>query len=169
MKTLSMAERFRGNPGWERCAGFTLVEILLVILIMGILTGISAPLIGNYVEAYLQARDLNGVTSQGRLAMARMTRELREGTDFVGTPFNSTQVQFTFGGSSVTYALNGSSQLTRTQSGVTAILADRVASVQFVSNNDTPPVKLIDITLAINRVRGGSISFSSSVSPRNPT
>ncbi|MBF0152933.1 MAG: prepilin-type N-terminal cleavage/methylation domain-containing protein [Magnetococcales bacterium] len=156
--------------------GYTFVEMLLVVLIMGILAGISAPMIGNYVEGYLQERDLNGVNGQARLAMGRMTRELRGGTTITSSgasPFtNATQVQFTpqGGGSTVTFSVNGSNQLVRTQAGVVAVLADKVASIGFSSNGNAPPVKLVDITLTIQRthVSGSSVVFSTSVNPRNP-
>ncbi|MBF0136959.1 MAG: type II secretion system protein [Magnetococcales bacterium] len=145
------------------------MEMLIVILIMGILTSMTAPLIDNFLDAYMQERDLNGVTSQGRLAMARMTRELRGSTGFVNPPYNnSTQIQFTppGGGSTVTYSVTGST-LVRTQDGVAVVLADQVASVQFTSNGNAPPVTLLDIALSLTRRQGGNILFSTSVNPRN--
>ncbi|MBF0177126.1 MAG: prepilin-type N-terminal cleavage/methylation domain-containing protein [Magnetococcales bacterium] len=173
MKHRTAAET-RAKTWFHRSCGFSLVEMLLVILIMGIVSSLAAPLIGNYMEAYLQERDLNNVSTQDRLAMARMSRELRSATDITSdtVPFaDQAQVQFTpqGGGSTVTYVVNGDNQLVRTQAGVSAVLADHVASIGFTSNNDAPPVRLVDITLTIMRqhVNGGSVVFSTSINPRN--
>ncbi|MBF0424206.1 MAG: prepilin-type N-terminal cleavage/methylation domain-containing protein [Magnetococcales bacterium] len=174
MRNMMMRFKVAGCFSCREC-GYTFVEMLMVVLIVGILSALSAPLVGNSVEGYLQGRDLNAATGQARLALARLTRELRGGTSISSggaVPFtNSSQIQFTpqGGGASVVYSVNAG-QLLRTQSGVAVALADQVAGVTFTSNSDAPPVKLIDITLTLNRqhVGGAIVVFTNSVNPRNP-
>ena len=57
--------------------GFTLVELVVVIVVMGVLAYVGAGLIGNFVGGYLGASQRQELASAGRLAVERMTREIR--------------------------------------------------------------------------------------------
>ena len=49
----------------------------MVMVILGIIAAIGAPMIGNGFKAYFTAKDITEMDGQARLALERMTRELR--------------------------------------------------------------------------------------------
>lgn len=57
--------------------GFTLIELVLVITLIGIIAGvITLPLVEG-VTVWFQAITREGITESGRIAIERMTREIR--------------------------------------------------------------------------------------------
>lgn len=60
-----------------RQSGFTLVEIIIVIAIMGIIGGLSTLIIGRSLDAYAALERRENLQSSIRLAIERMSRELR--------------------------------------------------------------------------------------------
>jgi MSHA biogenesis protein MshO len=58
-------------------AGFTLVELVVVIVLLGILGLVGANLIGNFVGGYVDASERQELAATGRLAVERATREVR--------------------------------------------------------------------------------------------
>jgi prepilin-type N-terminal cleavage/methylation domain-containing protein len=58
-------------------AGFTLVELLMVIVLFGIVAAFAAPAMQSGFQAYFIGRDISEVDWQARVALERMTRELR--------------------------------------------------------------------------------------------
>jgi len=58
-------------------SGFTLVELVVVIVVVAILAYVGANLIGNFVGGYTGAAQRQELASAGRLAVERMTREMR--------------------------------------------------------------------------------------------
>ncbi len=75
--------------------GFTLVELVVVIVVVGILAYVGATVIGNFVGGYTGASQRQELASAGRLAVERMNREMRRGLP------NSVRV--TGGGNQVTF------------------------------------------------------------------
>lgn len=57
--------------------GFTLIEIVITIVIIGILAGLAAVIILQGVRAYSTEQSRSDVHYQARLAMERMAREIR--------------------------------------------------------------------------------------------
>ncbi len=57
--------------------GFTLIEVIMTIIILGILAGVLAPLIVSAINAYRDSAARNELTARGRLAIERLARELR--------------------------------------------------------------------------------------------
>jgi prepilin-type N-terminal cleavage/methylation domain-containing protein len=58
--------------------GYTLIEIIMVIVILGIIGGITFQVVAAGVEAFKKTSDRKELYDQGRLAMERMVRELRD-------------------------------------------------------------------------------------------
>jgi prepilin-type N-terminal cleavage/methylation domain-containing protein len=121
-------------------AGFTLVEIIITIVIVGILAGIAAMIILQGARAYSDEQSRSDVHYQARLAVERMAREIRTirqptalGTTIIGTitgnPTNSL-IFIDINGTAITYALTGT-VLNRTVGGVPSALAQGVTTLQF--------------------------------------
>lgn len=60
-----------------RAHGFTLVEVILVMVLLGIIAAVGAQIMGAGLQSYVATRDSLNVDAQARLALERMTRELR--------------------------------------------------------------------------------------------
>ncbi|MBU1620544.1 MAG: prepilin-type N-terminal cleavage/methylation domain-containing protein [Gammaproteobacteria bacterium] len=62
---------------WYRNSGFTLVEMILVIVVMGILATVTTSYLGLGARMYAESSDRDKLLSQSRFAVERMVRELR--------------------------------------------------------------------------------------------
>lgn len=87
--------------------GFTLIEIVITIVIVGIISSIAAMIILQGMKAYTTEQDLSDIHYQARLSMARMAREIRlirsqtvadiptmNGTTLLYNDINGTQMGF---------------------------------------------------------------------------
>src|SRR6266436_7481876 len=73
--------RARSRPGaiWRRREhGWTLIELVMVIVILGLLAAMGAGLLSSVFRSYFAARDITSSDGQARAAFERMTRELRQ-------------------------------------------------------------------------------------------
>ena len=148
-----------------RSAGFTLIEMIMAIVVIGVLAATSAPLLLSTFRAY-ETNQTNLVTlSMLRYATERMAREIRE-VRYTGGNYlivmGATTLQFTKNdavGTVVT--ITGASPLVTLQYSVpamTAILTDQVAAngLQFeyfdINNNvgvTTANVAYVDVVLTL--------------------
>jgi MSHA biogenesis protein MshO len=68
--------RWSSNP-YSRQSGFTLVEVIFVVVILGIVAVIGASFIVTALESYSTAQTRNQLVQRGRLSLEQMARELR--------------------------------------------------------------------------------------------
>lgn len=61
----------------RQLSGFTLVELVLVIVLLGIVATVSTGFLGSGAQMYAEASDRDRLLSQSRFALERLTRELR--------------------------------------------------------------------------------------------
>ena len=74
-------KRMRSNPVDVRRGrrhGWTLVELLTVIIILAVVSAVGARLLSGMFQSYFAARDITSSDAQARVAFERMTRELRQ-------------------------------------------------------------------------------------------
>lgn len=125
--------------------GFTLIELVVVIVVTGIIAGIVAALIMQAAGAYSDEQLRSGVQYQARLAVERISREARQVrrcADITAPANPSATLQFTdITGSAVSFAVAGGS-LTR---GVD-VLSSGVTSAQpfrFLDRSGSPTTSCV--------------------------
>jgi prepilin-type N-terminal cleavage/methylation domain-containing protein len=158
--------------------GFSLIELIVVIVVFGIIAATGAQLMGNGFRAYFAGKDMTEMDSQARVALERMTRELRSvrvPADLTVAPTN----EITFvdaGGNTIRYCMGtvgtcpgAAGELIRNiqplaggVSGLVFSYLDR-AGVATVT-----PALVFYITVNFTAAQGAiSKAFQATVSPRN--
>src|SRR5512140_4023468 len=61
-----------------RQLGFSLVELIVVIVVLGIVASMGAVVVRDGMFGYLRGREITSADWQGRLALERIARELRD-------------------------------------------------------------------------------------------
>lgn len=153
--------------------GFTLLEIILVIVITGIIFSIGSLMLNNLSKAYFTGTELNEIDWQGRIALNRLRRELRNvrsatATDLTLLP--ASEITFTTTTpETITYSLSGSTLMRNAQ-----VLADGISNLNFTyaQNNARSVAATATETYYITvnfTASSGNISrdFRSTIYPRN--
>jgi prepilin-type N-terminal cleavage/methylation domain-containing protein len=133
---------------YKKSAGFTLIELVLVIMIVSIVAVIGSKIMGQGLRAYLDFQNMSAADWQMRVALETMTREIRN----LRYPSDITATQFSFvdnNGKSVSFSLSGTSLMENSQ-----ILADGVTAMTFTYYNSsilttTTPSAIILVELDI--------------------
>lgn len=159
--------------------GFTLIEFIISVAILGIIFAISARLLLEIADGWRLAGSRNEISETAKVAMGRMTREIRmvkdrtsvltaSGSVFQFIDANSNNIQFNV----------SSGRLLRTENGAANALADNVSSLSFTYYNSldaaipAPAVSpsstdirriVVDITFSAG---GAQLSFESGISLR---
>jgi len=155
----------------QRDGGFSLVELILVIIILSIIAAVGSQMLNSGFNAYFSGRDLIDAEWQGRYAMQRISRELRDVRSATSGDLvmSSSQITFTDNSANViTYALSGNT-LTRN----TLPLADGVTSLSFyyiqadgsTTATSAADVMYISVDIAIN-LNNSSYSLRNTLHPR---
>ncbi|MCW8982512.1 MAG: type II secretion system GspH family protein [Gammaproteobacteria bacterium] len=74
--------------------GFTLIELVMVMVILGIIAMTLAPVINQNVTAFTDTRSRTELTAKGRLALQRLARELRHTVPYSIELLSPTRIQF---------------------------------------------------------------------------
>jgi prepilin-type N-terminal cleavage/methylation domain-containing protein len=90
--------------------GFSLVEMIVVIVVLGIVASMGALVVRDGMLGYLRGREITSADWQGRLALERITRELRDiaapnasniaacgGSTFAFSDINALPISYTLG------------------------------------------------------------------------
>jgi len=130
----------------KRARGFTMVEMIITIVVVGIIFVLGGMVLGKAFQSFELTQRSTDVDWQGRVAMERMARELRQIHSPTATSLDITsavQVRFIdIDGSGVCFYRDGAtSQLMRSTSGLALAcnavaanpqpLADNVVAVNF--------------------------------------
>jgi len=166
----------------DRSAGFTLIEIIVSLVIVGILAAIAGMGLTTGIKGYLFAKENAHMSQKAQLAMARLNREMMELLDIVTPTSSSIIYEHTSGNRAIakvgsTIKVRDGSALPDTSNG--DILIDNVTSFTlsyFKADQTWVPgtdslqlLSAIRIDMEINRADSGigDVAFSTTVHPRN--
>lgn len=151
--------------------GVTLIELTMVIVIVGVLAGASSMYIKETIDLWRFLSFRNEVVAQGRTALIRMEREMRQvkDKDSISTA-SATQFQFTdINDNSINFYLSGNNLMRNSD-----ILANNVTTLNFTyfDRDNTTPVadtsQIYRITITLGIQSGNqSNTLRSQVYPRN--
>jgi prepilin-type N-terminal cleavage/methylation domain-containing protein len=155
--------------------GFTLLEFVIVIMILGIISAIGSAILSQGFIGYIDNKNLLDADWQARTAMERIQRDIRSirsGTDVV-TASSTQLVLVNFAGNTIAYSLSGSSLMRQTNSNTSQILADGVQSITFsyfdangAAVSSPASVRYISVSLNIV-LNGTNYTVATSAYPRN--
>jgi len=120
-----------------RPSGFTLIEVVMTLIVIGVLATIGATLMSRGFLSYFVGREIARDDAPGRLASERMARQLRTVRSNAAVDLNigvASQITITdIDGNAIVYRRNaGTSQLERSQNGAAfQPLADNVSVLTF--------------------------------------
>jgi prepilin-type N-terminal cleavage/methylation domain-containing protein len=158
----------------ERQSGFSLVELIVVIVVLGIVASMGAMVVRDGMLGYLRGREITSADWQGRLALERITRELRD----VASPNYSNITATSCGTSTFTFSDISSTPISYTQNTSTLLrngqpLADNIAALRFycLSSAVQPTATLsavyyISVSMVVATTNTNA-TYRDTVKPRN--
>ncbi len=162
-----------------KAKSFSLIEFIVVIVILGVIAGIGAPLMIETARGWLLNSQRKEMSESARIAIDRMIREIRQiSSTTTITTANSSTFRFTdIDSNDITFDASGST-LRRTVGGTTNSLADNVDSLSFVYYDangatittptvapDETDIRRVEITLTFS-LADTQLSVMSQVWPR---
>lgn len=107
--------------------GFSLIELILVVVLISILAVVSLPMLVSGIDAFSQQRETTAIEREAMLALDRISREVRMSRNFA---FNGSSISFERDGETITISQDAGS-LVLERGGNTSVLAENVSNVSF--------------------------------------
>ena len=153
--------------------GFSLVEVLLTIALVGVIMGTGTTLFLSIIRSSTKARVLTEVKQNGNYAMNLMDRQIRNARTVELVGGDELVVRFLGGGQTV-FLCDGTDGLIK-QDGVSLVAENLTVtdcSSVFAVIGSTPPVVSVVFTLAQNTASArpediAQVSFDKSITLRN--
>jgi prepilin-type N-terminal cleavage/methylation domain-containing protein len=157
--------------------GFTLIEIVTVIIVLGILSVFTFSFIDNAVKTYSIGSKQRMLYQEASYAMERITRELRDAgnvsVDAATGGWNINKAHISLDPTTtVVFFRSSSNNLIRRTTGNDRIMAHNVdrfdpPPVGCISTGCVVTLQITDSTIPIDGSVGKSILLSSTVTPKN--
>lgn len=153
--------------------GFTLIEIILVLILVGILASTIGLAVVNMAQNYLMARDNAATLQKGQVAIARMVKELNNIQEVDAANTSQTQITFTsyrttgtfvlsWGGSGTSLLLNGDALADSVSSFALAYYDNYNSAAQTTWSEAS---SIIGVTLTLTGAQGVPAVFTALVNP----
>jgi len=155
--------------------GFTLIEIIIVIVILSIVSGITVKFVIDGLRIYTMTVNQKTLFDEGKLALERMCRDIRDARTITSpaAPFPSsgssitfTRTNATFGDvvdENITFTLTGST-LEKVKGGVGYGIASNVSAFTVTRTVANDEIR-IDLTLSLGS--GENVTLRTEVYPKN--
>jgi prepilin-type N-terminal cleavage/methylation domain-containing protein len=169
----------------QKKTGFTLIELIAVLLIMGVVAALASLTIPRYYNGYLMARDGQSISQNAQTALTRIGLELRSLLTVSATAASPTSVSYTRLSNSTTSptVLNNilalsNNTITLTSNGTVNTLLNNVntfiltyykaGTQQWVCGTDNITLlSYVVVNLGVTCSNGTVVNFSTAVSLRN--
>ena len=175
-----MARRPYLLPVCSGQAGFSLIELIAVLVLVGIM-GVGAGFgITNIVDGFLLSRDAVATAGKGQLALLRLSRELRVIKSVSSASASSIQFVAKHGDTDaedMNYTVTRSGATITLDDGVnTDVLVDRVNALALAYYDTyngaaqttwTPSRRIIQVTITLEGPDNTTQAFTTRVVPRN--
>jgi prepilin-type N-terminal cleavage/methylation domain-containing protein len=173
---LNKNSEFR-NPNSTFQTGFTLIEIIIVIVILSIVSAITIKFLVDGLRIYTMTVNQKTLFDEGKLALERMCRDIRDAKSITGvtaTSITFVRTNATFSdsglpgnlvGETITFQRNaGASTLEKVKASpvVTSTLASNVSA--FAVTNATNEIQL---QLTLQLASGENVTLQTKVYPEN--
>lgn len=161
--------------------GFTLIEIIIVIVILSIVSAITIKFLVDSLRIYTMTVDQKTLFDEGKLALERMCRDVRDaniittpssgGTSSSGTLLSFTRTNATAQDSAndpIQFILSSGTLQRKASTRATVDLASYVTAITVTRG--TSPNNEITISLTLSRASSGvtlSVPLSTKVIPKN--
>jgi len=163
---LNKHSEFR-NPNSPFQKGFTLIEIIIVIVILAVVSAITIKFLTDSLRIYTMTVNQKTLFDEGKLALERMCRDIRDARSITGTTASS--VTFVrddataqdSAGETITFRLNGGS-LEKVKAGTGYAMASNVTA--FAVANATNEIQL---TSTLSLTSGENVTLQTRVYPKN--
>lgn len=155
-------------------AGFSLIELIAVLVLMGIL-GVGTSLgFSHVVSGFILSRDTAAVAGKGQLAMLRLARELR----VISAVTAATATSITFdalrdGGATQTITVTQANKTITLNGDILTDSVSTLALAYYDTFDASPEVtwaperRLIELTITLDGPDNTLVAFTTRVMPRN--
>lgn len=160
----------------QRQHGFSLIELIVVMVVLGIVASMGAVVVRDGMLGYLRGREIASADWQGRLALERISRELR---DVAPSVVVNNIAPTSCGSATFAYSDISAAPISYTQSTTTLMrngqpLADNVTGLRFYCLQSdgqtvtTTPSAVYYITVSmVVSTANTNASYRSTVKPRS--
>jgi prepilin-type N-terminal cleavage/methylation domain-containing protein len=164
-------------------SGFTLIEIIVVLVLLSIMSIVLSNTIMYVTQSFIFARDADQLSQKAQLAMARLNREFTNVQSISSSSAN--QIVYTSSSDGQQYTilmannqitLQGTNQAWPLIDGVSANNGGTGFLTYFVanggnwsveSNNTINQLSQINVAIALNVQNSGPLRFNTTINPRN--
>ena len=152
--------------------GFTLIEIIVVIVILSIVSGITIKFLVDSLRIYTMTVNQKALLDEAKLALERMCRDIRDANNITGSTASS--ITFTrtnataqdAANESLTFRLTGSTlEKVKTSPAAVRTMADNVNTFTVTRGADNEITLLL--TLRLTGSEGENVTLQTKVYPKN--